>query len=541
MMRWLAILVGAVLTSCATTRPVPEQGDVPPGKSEVELEPEKPKELPQAVSPKEFPRIPPPDASAAEVPAGYRVEVVVADLVYPTSVELDEAGNLFVAEAGYAYGDLVAPARVHRITPSGEISLVADQLSGPVNDLLWHQGRLYVSHRGKISVVERPMEVKDLVTDLPSFGDHQNNALAAGPDGKLYFGQGTATNSGVVGLDNIYPYLWAAFYPDVHDIPARDLELEGVGYTTPDALMVLANTGELVTMLQAAEKLVSRAEPLLIETGAFQPFGRSASRVKGEVKANGTILRMNPDGSGLEVFAWGLRNPFGLAFAADGSLYTTDLGFDERGSRPIANAPDVIWKVEQGAFYGFPDFAAGVPVTDPQYVSSRGEKPKRLLKNAPPVPAPTLLRPTHMSPAKFDFSRSPRFGHVGEMFVAELGWAGPVTGEGEPSGRHVARVDLSSGKVTPFFRTRPPTKPKSDGPTVATAGPRMPVEAKFSPDGETLFVVDFGAFAPLPAAAGPAVRPFPGTGVIWRVTRDGTTPAGPPPNLSILAAKRGAR
>lgn len=31
-----------------------------------------------------------------------------------------------------------------------------------------------------------------------------------------------------------------------------------------------------------------------------------------EKKASGTILRMNPDGSGLEVYAWGLRNPFGV-------------------------------------------------------------------------------------------------------------------------------------------------------------------------------------------------------------------------------------
>lgn len=49
---------------------------------------------PQGLYPREFPIVPPPDAAAAEVPDGYRVEVVVRDLVYPTSVTFDDAGNI---------------------------------------------------------------------------------------------------------------------------------------------------------------------------------------------------------------------------------------------------------------------------------------------------------------------------------------------------------------------------------------------------------------------------------------------------------------
>ncbi len=299
----LAVLAG-FFAACATTRPVPEEGNNPPGESATPLKNEGFKQLPQAIAPKEFPRVPPPDASAAKVPAGYKVEVVLRDLEYASSVELDDDGNLYVSEAGYAYGDLMGPARVHRISTNGTIELVADQLNGPVNDLLWHQGKLYISHRGKISVVELPGTVRDLVTGLPSFGDHHNNSMAVGPDGKIYFGEGSATNSGVVGLDNVYPYLWLVFTPDVHDIPPKDLELGGGGYTTPDALTVLANTGELVNFLQAAKHLVSASEPLLVKTGAFAPFGKISSHVSGQTMANSTILRMNPDGSGLEVYAW---------------------------------------------------------------------------------------------------------------------------------------------------------------------------------------------------------------------------------------------
>jgi hypothetical protein len=43
--------------------------------------------------------------------------------------------------------------------------------------------------------------IMPLVEGLPSLGDHHTDGPVIGPDGFLYFGQGTATNS-VVGEDN---------------------------------------------------------------------------------------------------------------------------------------------------------------------------------------------------------------------------------------------------------------------------------------------------------------------------------------------------
>src|SRR5207248_2303776 len=135
-----------------------------------------------------------------------------------------------------------APARVTRIVRVSPAELrsevVADQLSGPVTGVLWHKGRLYISHRGKISVLEGG-KVRDLVTGLPSLGDHHNNQLAAGPDGKIYFGQGTATNSGVVGLDN-FEFGWLQKYPDFHDYPAKDVKLRDQAFEAPDLIALLA-------------------------------------------------------------------------------------------------------------------------------------------------------------------------------------------------------------------------------------------------------------------------------------------------------------
>src|SRR5947208_11408481 len=70
-------------------------------------------------TPVALPRIPPPDPRAALLPAGFIAEIVLADLTYPTSVEFDDVGNLYVAEGGFNYGDDAAPARVWRVSSAG--------------------------------------------------------------------------------------------------------------------------------------------------------------------------------------------------------------------------------------------------------------------------------------------------------------------------------------------------------------------------------------------------------------------------------------
>lgn len=471
-------------------------------------------------TPAELPKIPPPDVKAAQVPAGFRVEVLLDNLTYPSSIEFDDQGNLYLAEAGFAYGDEAARARVSRVrlTPRGTaVEVVADQLSGPINDILWHNGRLYISHRGKISVLERDKQVRDLVTGLPSLGDHHNNCMAVGPDGKIYFGQGTATNSGVVGLDN-FTFGWLQKYPDVHDIPARDIRLRAEAFTDPDPIALLTNK-----------------EFQRVTTAAFAPFGRTGDvgsgirqvgasadegtrLVKGQVKANGTILRMDADGSNLEVYAWGLRNPFGLGFTPDGKLLVTDAGYDERGSRPIANAPDCLWQMKQGAWYGFPDFAAGLPVTDPRFKSPRGPAPKFLLAEHPPVEKPFATLPPHTGGTQFDLSRHREFGKD-QVYIALMGDMLPETGQPSPHpGFCVARMDLKTRKLLTFFRTHPDHLGPKGFVYAATSGPKRPIDVKFSPDGGTLYVVDFGAYVTVPTVLGPAPRPFPGTGAVWRIT-----------------------
>jgi glucose/arabinose dehydrogenase len=469
--------------------------------------------------PSDVPKIPSPDAKAAAVPAGYRVEVFATDLVYPTSIEFDNDGNTFIAEGGYVYGDAAAPARIWRVGKDREMQIVADQLNGPITDLLFFKDRLYISHKGTISTLSPDGAIKDLVTGLPSYGDHFNNQLAAGPDGKIYFGQGVATNSGVVGVDN-FVFGWLGANPSLHDVPGRDIRVKKTTFITLDPMV-----------------LTSKKEPPLVRTAAFQAFGRGSKTetIKGQVKSNGTILRMDPDGSNLEVFAWGLRNPFGLAFTADGKLYASDNGYDERGSRPIGNAPDVLWLIRQNAWYGFPDFAGGIPVTDPRFKPRSGPTPEFIMAEHPQVEKPAGLRPHQSGVAKMAASPGKGFGFEGHLFMAEVGDMSPITGHDHPVGYQVVRINAADGQAEPFFHTRKENLGPQNLEYAVTAGPRRPVDVQFSPDGSALYVVDIGAIAVIPSLT-PTVQPFSGTGVIWRITREGDGARELPP----LSPLRGA-
>ena len=145
---------------------------------------------------------------------GYTIQPVLWNLTLPSTVTFDDKGNFYVAEAGYAYGDLKPQPRLIKVQQNGNTSILLDRmLNGPITDIEFYGGKLYVSHRGIISTVD-PISglIKDIITGLPSIGDHHNNQMAFGPDGRLYFGQGTATNSGVVGIDN-YAFGWLKIAP----------------------------------------------------------------------------------------------------------------------------------------------------------------------------------------------------------------------------------------------------------------------------------------------------------------------------------------
>jgi glucose/arabinose dehydrogenase len=107
--------------------------------------------------------------------------------------------EIYIAEAGYARGELETTSEILKIDVNGTISSFVDRhLYGPITDIAYHQGKLYVFNTGKISTVDiQNHHVQDIIMALPGLVDHYVDQMAFGPDGRLYFGIGTATNSGI--------------------------------------------------------------------------------------------------------------------------------------------------------------------------------------------------------------------------------------------------------------------------------------------------------------------------------------------------------
>jgi glucose/arabinose dehydrogenase len=450
--------------------------------------------------------VPPRVVNAADVavPRGFVIEAVATGLTFPSGVAFDDAGRVYVTETGYAYGEVWTTPRVLRVDGRSTTVIASGDRGAPWNGLTFADGALFVAaggerDGGKILRVGFDGAITTVVDDLPSRGDHHTNGPLAGRDGWLYFGQGTVTNSAVVGADN-FEFGWLRRAPQFHDVPCTDVTLRGQNFTTADLLGEQRGT---------------------VSTGAFSPFGsptHAGEVIRGALPCNGAVLRVQPRGGPLELVAWGFRNPFALAVAPDGRLFATDNGYDDRGSRPVHGAADYLWAVDPGRWYGWPDFSGARRLDDGDHFVPPGKAAPQPLLVSPPgaPPRPAAAFGVHASADGFDFSRSAAFGWPGQAFVAEFGDQAPQVGKVlAPVGFKVVRVDPATGVVTDFAVNRGAT----NGPAsrLKSGGLERPVAARFDPSGSALYVVDFGVLTTTPRTA-----PQQGTGVLWRIRRTGS-------------------
>jgi glucose/arabinose dehydrogenase len=387
------------------------------------------------------------------------LEPIVDDLTFPTSLVFDDQGVLYTAEAGLPFGGAEPGGRIWRHSADGSRALIASGLRPPVNGLSFHDGALYVSeggHPARISRLELDGTLSPIVENLPGPGNYHTNMTVFGRDGKLYFSQGAMTNSAIVGLDS-YELGWLRRLPHAHDLPGYPIELTGVNVETRDPF---EETGKTTI------------------TGAFVPFGAttySGQRIAAQLPCTAAVLRCESDGSNLELVAWGLRNAYGLGFHPDGRLLAIDQGADERGSRPIGNAPDLLHAIRPGAWYGWPDFIGKTPVTDPRFKPSHGLAPTFLLSNHDelPAPEPALLEfPPHAAAVKFDATSE------GKLVVALFGDERPLTAPAGPRvGRGIAVIDSSNWTIE----------------SILTEGFTRPIDVRSGPDG-AIYAADFGHF-----------------------------------------------
>jgi glucose/arabinose dehydrogenase len=442
------------------------------------------------------------------LPSGYKIEAVTSGLTFPTGAAFDDDGNLYIIEAGYSYGEVWTEPRLLKIDNSGKSSVIArGSRNGPWSGITWHNGAFYIAEGGemeggRILKVTKDGNITALVSNLPSVGDHHTNGPVI-KDGYVYFGQGVATNSGVVGEDN-WEFGWLKRKKDFHDIPCRDITLTGQNYSSGNPLTDDPNDKA--------------------STGSYVPFGTSTTAgqvIKGRIPCSGSIMRLPVNGGNMELVAWGFRNPFGLAISPDGRLFATENGYDVRGSRQVWGAGDVLWEVKNGLWYGWPDFSAGKPISgDEEFKEPKIKKPesealKPVLQNYPNTPPkPAAIFGVHSSSNGIDFSHNPEFGFSGEAFVAQFGDMAPKTGKVMyPVGFKVVRVNVDNGVIRDFATN----KGNRNGPAswLGKGGLERPVSVKFDSSGRNLYVVDFGINKMTPQ--GP--QPQQNTGVIWKISK----------------------
>lgn len=124
-------------------------------------------------------------AAAIHVPHGYQVVTWATGLVHPTAFSFGPDHRLYVSED---VGKIVSVTR-----GSSRPRAFASNLTVPLG-LLWRGRSLYVSESGRVEKLTLAGRRRTVVSGLP-YGRHQQDAIVAGPDGRLYLGSGSTCDS----------------------------------------------------------------------------------------------------------------------------------------------------------------------------------------------------------------------------------------------------------------------------------------------------------------------------------------------------------
>jgi glucose/arabinose dehydrogenase len=131
-------------------------------------------------------------------------------------------------------------------------------------------------------------------------------------------------------------------------------EAESIKRYPYDSSALKAGKGEEVISLKGLGKGHWTRSLLFDRAGSklYVGIGSAKNVGEGEDPRRAAINRFNPDGSGHEIYAAGMRNPIGLHWSpASEVLWASVQERDELGDNLV---PDYLTHVEQGAFYGWP-------------------------------------------------------------------------------------------------------------------------------------------------------------------------------------------
>jgi glucose/arabinose dehydrogenase len=505
-----------------------------------------------------------PDPSKVVVPEGYEVGILASGLDTPSSATVDKDGNVWVAISGKLLGgpDEIDPAHVKVFDKTGK--LIKEVGKGTFTTVMNEIG--YCAENDTVIIPEYGEKIWQqkgidgqlelIIQDLP-IGDHRNGGVTC-RDGYLYFALGLPSNTGFADPDN---HGWT----DIPNDPFWTKHTDGHGTTPHDPVCRdIVHTG--LNVKSSDGRL----------TGALLPVGVAAKPgqvIKAQVPCGGSVMRVKMTDRGqdgvyphekMEVYAFGFRNQAGVEFGPKGSkfekaLAVSDNGANDLGHRRVANGAEKLYIVtEKGQDAGFPDKEGfnfvtnkrfgwrsynGAPVDRPYPNLYIGEDPwipskvpyrfQPHLEGTRGVPliASNPNPNGYINPILEWDTNNPIDGVAwsGTGFGADNNLFGAVYGildtgpESEvPTWPAVLRVEFlePTGVKWSYFARNKEMGPNSYQKPENVGGLERPNDVVFSPDGKTMYIVDYGEVYTDFTMPSPFYT-VPKSGVIWTVTRKG--------------------
>ncbi len=288
------------------------------------------------------------------------------------------------------------------LPPGFGISTFQSGLRGPRMMALGPDGQLYVAERGASRIVRLPDRNGDGVSDgveIVADGMNAPSSIAFYQDGSLYVGE----TGQIVRLSQ----------PDAQGVfQQRDVIIPGLPTSGSHSTRTVLFSPDWKTL--------------------YVSIGSSCNVCNESDERRAAIMRFNPDGSGGEIYARGLRNAVGLAIRpGTDELWATNNGRDLLGDDL---PPDTIQVVHTGDDFGWPRCHAG-DIVDPEFGSPGA---------CDNVAQPAVKLQAHSAPLGLTFYTGHQFpgDYSGSLFVAFHGsWNRTV-----PTGYKVVRIPMQGGQ-----------------------------------------------------------------------------------------------
>lgn len=239
--------------------------------------------------------------------------------------------------------------KIQVIEKNGKSYTLLEDRSADIRSIEYYDNKLYIVNGASFLAYDiNSKKSVEIIKDIPNFGDYGQCKLML-KDKKIYLAIGAATNSGVVGEDN----MWRGNFPFNHDIATKNITIGN----------------------QVSGK-----------TGGFVPYNTKnipGQKISGHFPGNASVIVYSTEKSESSLYCWGIRNIKAMDYDSYGRIFAAVGGMEYRGERSVKGDVDYIYELKYDIWYGWPDFSGGDPINSPRFKGSNGGKISFLLQSHP--------------------------------------------------------------------------------------------------------------------------------------------------------------